>query len=175
MEEFKSLEELTQLDEKHRLVGAITGAVPDLEKMHQLLSEEELNHTVPEELRDQFNVARNMALFTYFFYALAPEVHLKTYTLIEHALKIKANSGRSLMLKRLLAMAIEENWISDSGFRHLESPSKDNSWCKTMLDGIPHLRNSQAHGSTFLVGDCLHHIRVCADFINQLFPSQQNT
>ena len=38
---------------------------------------------------------------------------------------------------------------------------------------MPSLRNSKAHGSSMLVGDCLNHISVCADFVNQLFPATQ--
>ncbi|GGO74651.1 hypothetical protein [Bowmanella pacifica] len=175
MEQLKSLEELTKMDEKHRLLGAVCGSVPSLEKMHDLLSQEHLNREVPDEVKGQFNVARNMALYSYYFYALAPEVHLKTYTVIEHALKLKAKPENRMMLGKLLRMALQNGWISDAGFRHIENPSPDNEWCRAMLKGIPDLRNSQAHGSSMLVGDCIQHIAVCADFINQLFPEGEST
>jgi len=90
-------------------------------------------------------------------------------------LKVKADSTKRLMLKKLLLMAIENEWISDPGFRHLENPSDSNEWCKSIYDDLPDLRNNQAHGLTFLVGDCLHHVRICADFINQLFPARKKT
>ncbi|WP_319525700.1 hypothetical protein [uncultured Desulfosarcina sp.] len=170
MEKFKRLEELTKMDEKHQLMGAVCGYVPDLKKMHKALSKETLNEEVPEEIRGQFNVAKNMALYTYFFYALAPEVHLKTYTIMEHALKLRANCMKRLGLRALLKKAVKNNWISDSGFRHLKNPSEENEWCKALLNILPDLRNSQAHGSNLLVDDFIHHIRCCADFINQLFP-----
>lgn len=173
MEELKSLDELTEMDEKHRLMGAVCGGVPSLEKMHDLLSQERLNRQVPDEIKGQFNVARNMALYSYYFYALAPEVQLKTYTLIEHALKLKVKPEKHMMLGKLLRVALANGWVSDAGFRHIENPSPDDEWCKAMLKGIPDLRNSQAHGSSMLVGDCLHHIAVCADFINQLFPQEE--
>jgi len=173
MEEFKSLEELTKMDEKHRLMGVICGSVPSLDGMHKYLSDETLNEEVPDEIKGQFNVAKNMALYSYFHYALAPEVHLKTYTVIEHALRLKVNSKKRLMLKALIELAIKEQWITDAGFRHIDNPSAKNEWCKSMIKVIPSLRNSKAHGSTMLVGDCLHHISSCADFINQLFPSGQ--
>lgn len=175
MEELKSLDELTEMDEKHRLMGAVCGAFPSLEEIHDLLSQESLNSQVPDEIKDQFNVARNMALYTYYFYALAPEVQLKTYTLIEHALKIKVKPKTHMMLGKLLRSALRSNWVSDAGFRHLENPSPDNKWCKAMLESIPYLRNSKAHGSSMLMGDCIHHIAVCADFINQLFPDDDKS
>ncbi|MGH1371462.1 MAG: hypothetical protein ACRBBW_05455 [Cellvibrionaceae bacterium] len=173
MEEFKSLEELTEMDEKHRLMAVICGSVPSLERMHKYLSEEVLNDEVPDKIKGQFNVAKNMALYSYYLYALAPEVHLKTYTVIEHALRLKTNPKKKMMLKALINHAVSQRWIKDSGFRHIESPSPDNQWCKSMVDVISDLRNSQAHGSSMLVGDCLHHISSCADFVNQLFPTSQ--
>ena len=173
MEEFKSLDELTEMDEKHRLMGAVCGSVPSLKGMHQYLADETLNEEVPDEIKGQFNVAKNMALYSYFFYALAPEVHLKTYSIIEHALRIKTKPKKTMMLKALINHAVAQRWISDSGFRHINSPSPDNEWCKSMVEVISSLRNSKAHGSTMLVGNCLHHISVCADFINQLFPHKQ--
>lgn len=175
MEELKSLEELTKMDKKHSLMGAVCGSIPNLEAMHKYLSHEKLNRAVPDEIKGQFNVARNMALYSYFFYALAPEVHLKTYTIIEHALRLRANPSKRFMLKSLIELAVRENWVTDAGFRHIENPVPDNQWCKSMVKAIPSLRNSQAHGSNMLVGDCLHHISVCADFVNQLFPDETNT
>ena len=174
MEELKRLEELTEMDEKHRLMGAICGAVHSSERMHDVLSKERLNGQVPEVIKSQFNVARNMALYTYYFYALAPEVNLKTYTLIEHALKLKTKPEKHMMLAKLLRAALRNGWISDAGFRHIDNPSRDNEWCRAMLKSIPELRNSQAHGSSMLIGDCIDHISICADFINQLFPDDKS-
>lgn len=173
MEEFKSLEALTEMDEKHRLMGAICGSVPSLKEMHKYLSREVLNDEVPEEIKCQFNVAKNMALYSYYFYALAPEVHLKTYTVIEHALRLKVKPKKPMMLKALVNHAVSQRWIKDSGFRHIKKPSPDNEWCKALVDVMSSLRNSKAHGSSMLVGDCLHHISSCADFVNQLFPASQ--
>lgn len=147
-------------------------SVPNLEVMHRYLAQETLNDEVPDEIKGQFNVAKNMALYSYFFYALSPEVHLKTYSLIEHALRVKTKPKGKMMLKALLKHALSQGWISDSGFRHIKNPSPSNEWCKTMIETIPSLRNSKAHGSTMLVGNCLNHISSCADFINQLFPSR---
>ena len=119
-----------------------------------------------------------MALYTYFFYALAPEVSLKTYTIIELALRTKAKPNKKLMLRQLVSLAVKNNWIQDSGFRHIQSPSENNDYCKSLIKVIPALRNSQAHGSTMLDPETLSHIEFCADFLNQLFKpttmKQQN-
>nr|WP_087024434.1 hypothetical protein [Thaumasiovibrio subtropicus] len=181
MEEFKKFVDITKLDEKHRSISQLTGYIPDLKIIHEDLSEVTLNDEVPEDIRGQFNVAKNMGLYCYFFYALAPEIQLKTYTIIESALRLKAEqvgicgkNNRPLMLKKLLTLAVDKGWITDSGFRHIDNPSSTNEWCRSMIDVISRLRNSQAHGSTLLVPDFYHHICVCADFLNQLYPKQEH-
>jgi DNA modification methylase len=173
MENFKSLDEITKIDKKHQSMGVICGYIPTIEDYHEYLSKEILNNEVPEEISGQFNVAKNMALYTYYFYARAPEVDLKTYTVNEHALRVKAYSRKRMGLADLLRLAIKEKWIKDSGFRHLDKPSSKNDWCKSMIKVIPSMRNAKAHGSSMLVGDCLSHVSHCADFINQLFPATE--
>ncbi|QUX96665.1 hypothetical protein C0J08_15225 [Marinomonas sp. CT5] len=172
MEKFKSIEELTQIDRKHLLMSSITGLSLDLALLHENLSKETLNEEVPDELKSQFNIAKNMALYTYYFYALAPEVHLKTYTVIEHALRVKADTQKHLGLRKLLEIAVKKGWICDAGFRHLDTNEPGNKWCTDMIDVIPQMRNLKAHGSNMLVWDFLNSVAICSDFLNQLFPKQ---
>lgn len=171
MEKFKSIEELTQIDRKHLHFVDHNGEHLDLDWLHKTLSKEVLNEEVPDEIKGQFNVARNMALFTYYLYALAPEVHLKTYTVIEYALRLKIKPQSRMSLAKMINHAVAQRWICDAGFRHLETDEPSNEWCKRLVEIIPHLRNEKAHGSSMLVPDCLHYISVCTDFLNQLFPS----
>ena len=130
---------------------------------------------VPEEIRSQFNVARNMALYQYFFYALAPEVQLKTYTIIEYALRLRAGTGKKLMLKDLIEKANREGWISDASFRHIDNPRPDNPYCASLTSVLPDLRNAAAHGSKQLTPNCMGHLEKCADFVNQLFAFQSDS
>lgn len=78
MEELKKLDQLMKMDETHQLFSQITGRLIDLELLHEAVSAITLHEGVPEDIRGQFNVARNMALYQYFHYALAPEIQLKT-------------------------------------------------------------------------------------------------
>lgn len=133
------------MDEKHRLIGALCGSVPSLEGKHKYLFDELLNDEVAGVIKGQFNVAKNMALYSYFCCALALEVHLKTYTVIEQALRLRANPKKSMMLKALINHAVSQRWIKDSGFRLIKDPSSNNEWCKSMVGVIPSLRNSKAH------------------------------
>lgn len=172
MEELKPLSELTTVDERHTLIGQITGRMQSIETLYRAVSSIELHEGVPEPIIGQFNVARNMVLYQHFYYALAPEVQLKTYTIIELALKTKAN--KRLSLGALIRLAVKENWISDAGFRHIVDPKPENPYCQTLIQVLPDLRNESAHGSTHLTPDSLGHLEKCADLINQLFPRMQN-
>lgn len=166
---FKRLDQLTQIDELHVLLGQVTGSVLNLELLHRAVAAVELHEGVPEDIQGQFNVARNMALYTYFCYALAPEVQLKTFTVIELALRRRAGEGNRKTLRPLLQQAVSSGWIQDSGFRHLQQPSADNSYCHDLVEALPTLRNGSAHGSTSLTPDSVWYLERCADLINQLF------
>lgn len=171
MEKFKKLEEIGLKDTKHGLVHALTGQSYELKALHECLNQIELKASAPDEIKSQFNVARNMALYTYFFYALAPEVHLKTFTVMEYALRIRSGASKEKPFKQILRQAVSEGWIRDSGFQHLEKPDKNNLYSKNLVDILPDMRNRLAHGSNMLDPSCLGHIQKCCDFVNQLFPS----
>lgn len=87
----------------------------ELASYHQSIQDIQLHAGVPQTVRGQFDIARNMALYSCFFYALGAEVQLKAYNVIEHALRIKCNR-QDLMLRQLLNLANEKNWLRDSGF-----------------------------------------------------------
>ena len=50
MEEFKTLDKLTEIDKKHILWGEVTGLRIDLPRLHDKLSKVELNKEVPDDL-----------------------------------------------------------------------------------------------------------------------------
>lgn len=168
MDSFKSFDQIMCIDKQHLFLQKMGGKEIDLRSHHQHISSIELHLGVPQVLRGQFNIARNMALYSFFFYSLGSEVQLKAYSVIEHALRIKANKP-GLMLRQLLTLANERNWLMDSGFRHLQDPDQSNSYCWSLVRIMPQQRNESAHGVPPLVWDCIGHIERCADLVNQLF------
>ena len=170
MEQFKALEEVDRIDQGHILLGQITGYVISLPKLHAALADIELHEGVPEDVRGQFNVARNMALYTYFHYALAPEVQMKTYSVIELALKRRFPQMSKRTLSPLLTEAVKHGLLKDSGFRHIPVSDPANGYSLSLVTVLAELRNSAAHGSTNLTPDCIVEVGVCADLVNQLFP-----
>lgn len=171
MEELKTIGQLEKIDERHILLGQITGRILDKQKLHATIASINLNSSAPEQIRSQFNVARNLALYSYYCYSFAPEVQAKTFTIIEFALKLRDGSGERLMLRKLLSKAVSEGWICDRGFRHLSNPSSNNDYCKSLIDLIPSMRNTFAHGTNQLTPYVIDHLTICADLINQLFPT----
>ena len=171
MEQFKAFDEINRIDDRHILISPFTGGVLSLELLHSAVSKFELHLGVPEDIRSQFNVARNMALYTYYHFALAPEVQMKTFAVIELALKCRFPEPPKQKLFALITKAVEEGLVKDSGFSHLSVKNLSNDYSKTLIKIIPALRNSLAHGSTALTHESVGHIQTCADFINQLFPA----
>lgn len=170
MEMFKDFDDILRMDKKHGVLDQVSVRPYRLELLHKALADLEIKLSVPDDIHGQFNVARNMALYTYFFYALAPVVHLKTYIIIEHALRVRSNAPIEKTFKMLLKQAVSEGWIIDSGFRHIDPLSKGNPYSHSLIDLLPRMRNGLAHGSNMLDSSCLRHIQICCDLVNQLFP-----
>lgn len=169
MEEFKRFEEIITADKGHALIDSLTGTQLTLEVLYDEVERIELNAAAPEEIISQFNVVRNLALYAWFSYSLDPVSQLKSYILIEHALNIK-DENQDRALKTLLKRAVSAGWINDTGFRHVTlDPGDPQKYCKTLVEALPLLRNSAAHGSNMLYQGSVSHLKICADFVNQLF------
>lgn len=145
-----------------------------------------LSSAVPESIRGHFDVARNLLLYSWFEYHFMPVAEMHAFSSVEYALRIK--SGKPMMMLRQgLELAIKENWIKDSGFRHYsvrqeefdgdepatKNPDVDDvhAYCKILLDSLPYLRNTLAHGNTMIHPGGHRTVAICADLINQLFQS----
>lgn len=170
MEEFKSLEELTNMDPQHQLHND-QGRPLSLKEMHDRLNNDLLNDYVPIEIKDQFNIIKNMALYSFFCASLTTEVQLKTYSLIEYALRLKIQPKKPMMFKALMQHALNEEWISDEGFRHVKNVGVDNQVCKSMIRQFPSFQSLRELGSHIVTSNkrCLEHVAICCDFINQIF------
>jgi len=55
-----------------------------------------------------------------------------------------------------------------------EEPAMNRSYCDALVKALPFLRNELAHGTTMLHEQGALQVRICAELINQLFPSTQN-
>ncbi|SNC74479.1 hypothetical protein SAMN04487881_2380 [Marinobacter sp. es.048] len=172
MEKFIEFEDITKPDERHGLIDDLTGTRLTLESMYQALDEIKLVGFVPEEIQSQFNVTKNLTIYTWYSYSLDPVAQLKTYILIEHALKLKFDK-ENWSFPKLIRKAISRGWIKDSGFSHIEvDPEDDTKYVRKMIGILPSLRNSAAHGSNGLHQNAVGHIKICSEWINQLFSQE---
>jgi hypothetical protein len=196
MESLKILTEVCQKDPRQDFFCIInyhdgTTRKRTLEDFHKRAESIQLHDGVPEQIRSHFETARNLIIYSWFYYPFNVTAELCAFTSVEFALKIKNGTPSSkLSFKRLLQKAVEQKWIRDDGFSHvkrkrenmrayneslpkefqrLESEMVD-EYCRNLTKSLPYLRNELAHGSSMLHEQGAFTVQICADLINQLFP-----
>ncbi len=166
--EFKKYKDILKPDQAWGLLRGMTGQEITLELIYTVLEKMHLNGSVPEEIQDQFNVTRNLIIYTWFCYSLEPTAVLKSYVLIEHALRLKYEDDETAFYV-LVKRSIEEGLIIDKGFSHIRASLDPQEYSKKMPGIISKLRNSKAHGDNTLGEDPLMSLQISIDFINMLF------
>jgi hypothetical protein len=161
-----------------------------LEDFHQKAKSIKLHASVPENIRSHFATARNLIVYSWFYYPFNVTAQFIAYTTVEFALRTKFNDRRT-NFKNLLKKAIDAGLITDRGFSdrvrkvkhirennavllpdfHLPEPKLMREYADTLVESIPFLRNQIAHGTNMLHEQGAKHVRICAELINQLFPS----
>jgi hypothetical protein len=161
-----------------------------LEDFYSVAETIQLHEGVPETVRNQFQVARNLIVYSWYYYPFNVTAELCAYIAVEHALRIKAGkTDGSSTFRRLLKGAVERGWIRDEGFSHLkrlrerirlyneglppefqlQTTPQAEEYCKAMTQAMPNLRNALAHGETYLHHSGAMTVRICAELANQLF------
>jgi hypothetical protein len=171
-----------------------------LEGHHEMIASIELNDAVPDDVRQQFENARNTWLYAHFAFRLLSVASLAVHVACETGLRTKAlqegvAKGRSGSLRSLLDEALKRRWIVDTGFSAAsnrkqlwaehrqtmlalgemdpgpwQTPEDDQAFARIVCQSIQKLRNDMAHGETLLVPGLFWMFRAMADIINQLFP-----
>lgn len=205
----KSLEEITKPDERHRIT---LGTLDDL---HAELSSINLHSGVPTEIRQHFETAKNLALYTWFVYRFHQVAELHAYSSLEMALRAKVAIDEPSLVKttkrfglaRLISLAVRCGWIGPNRHYFWNQRSINLGWGNYYLrklkeardsnkqisdpqdianysefltelnkgyvshlkEHIHETRNDLAHGSMMLHPWSATMLRVCAEFINQLF------
>lgn len=176
MEELKKLEEIQLPDVRNTRFVVIkqkTGERRELslQDIYEAVKSVDLHNDVPEDVRNQFNVARNLAIYTWFSYSFHQVSELKAFSTVEYALrKLYGNNKQSF--RSLIEKAVSDDLLKDSRFSHIEIDSQSNNsqkYVKHLPDLMPKLRNDLAHGSCTLHPGSVSNLQICADFINQLF------
>ena len=180
MEELKKLEELQNSDKRNLhfcIIDHSTGKQRplDVKDIYSSVERIELSEAVPEDIRSQFNVARNLAVYSWFSYSFHQISELKAFSTVEMALRSLLGKHKH-GFRGLTTKAVNSGLIKDLGFSHIEKPENSNSteYSAKLQDIMPALRNSLAHGNTTLHPGSVSNLRICADFINQLYEKKFN-
>jgi len=197
MESLKKFDEICQKDPRQDAFVVMDAKSPGvfrkrtIEDFYRRTQRISLHEGVPPKIRSHFETARNLIIYSWFYYPFNVTAALCAYTSVEYALRIKAGklSGRP-SFRRLLRKAVEKNWIRDEGFSHVKRkhdslrayneglppdfqiPESElaQEYCKNLTKSLPFLRNELAHGSSMLHERGVFTVQICADLINQLFP-----
>jgi hypothetical protein len=196
METLKKFDEICTSDPRHDSFCKInmqTGAFGKfcLEDFYKRAGAAQLHDGVPEIIRSHFETARNLIIYSWFYYPFNITAELCAYTSVEFALRIKNGPDpQKPPFKWLLQKAVQEKWITDDGFRHIKArkervreynqhmppelqltqSSLVDEYCQTLTEVFPFLRNGLAHGCSMLHEHGASTVQSCADLINQLFP-----
>ena len=123
-----------------------------VEDLHAEMRPLELHSSVPNEIRQQFDLARNTYLYSWFAYDLAALAEQHTYVVLEMALKhrAKAEPSKPSGLNSLLELALKRGWLRAED---LEMPGSPTAQPLSFLEVLPKLRNRLVHGDMHLSPD----------------------
>jgi hypothetical protein len=158
-----------------------------LQDIYAVAEETKLHNGVPEDIRSHFETARNLFVYSWFFYPFNVAAQLHAFITAKFTLRTKAGRFRSKKTFRpLLQRALAEGWISDKGFSGFESwrlrgmnralrdqheSAEVTSYSQTLVEVLPSMRNDLTHGSTTLHYRGDEYLGICAELINQLFDA----
>lgn len=185
--------ELKPLDQIFRPDDVSPAILHSLERLHATASSITLNDAAPEEVHSQFDIARHAYVYAWCYYYFLPVAELYAILAIEAALRARFRASRGITpqddgpsLRKLLRIAANEGWISDAGFNQnfiewvdvgdgheearLVSPERAPSVTKLVVEHLPNIRNTLAHGRHMVTLQTAFSLERAADIINQLFP-----
>jgi hypothetical protein len=162
----------------HVVLDAVTGTYRpmSLQDMRDMVAPIELTPSVPPSIREQFDIARNAFVYSWFVYEFATLAEQQGYTVLEMALRHRLdpaalpNTTRSLGLAKLLKTATARGWLSRENFQVPSISGAGGTMCS--LDLIPLFRNHVMHGNIQLMPQGTPEVlRLCADIMNRLFAA----
>jgi len=196
MEELKKPSDIVKPDERQAffsLVDPVTGRSRPLmlEDLYASAASINLHCGVPESIRSHFAGAKNLLVYAWYYYPFNVTARFISMVSIEYALRVRFGASPSTPLKHLVRKAVEEGLIRDEGFSHLdsvndegesvaESPARTSipnrsRYVDRLIDLLPRLRNSLAHGTHMVHPHSARSVQIAADFINQLFVKPADT
>lgn len=150
-----------------------------IDDLRTMVSSIELTQQVPAAIREQFDVARNAFVYSWFVYEFATLAEQQCFAILEMALRQRldpaapANTTRSPGLDSLLKTAVKRGWLRRDDFLMPSISGSGGAMCS--LDLIPMFRNHLMHGNIHHLPQGTPHVmRLCADVMNRLFTDAPN-
>jgi hypothetical protein len=125
-----------------------------IESIYTVVEGVRLNEKAPDDVRSQFNIARNLAIYSWFVYSFNEVAARQALAALEMAARRKTGDDKTAF-KNLL----------DKLF-----PGRQLAPDLSLAKAVSTIRNELAHGSTMLSGQGLGFVRMCSELINELFP-----
>ncbi|MFN0178267.1 MAG: hypothetical protein ACKVZ0_05670 [Gemmatimonadales bacterium] len=157
--------------------------------MHTWLAAFGLHSGVPEEVRIQYDLARNLYLYSWHVYGFLSVAQFQSVATIELALRHRMKEHprqRAPTFKPLIMEALAEGlltpesltsqvpqmqgaigWVVDA------SPSAAPERVDATIELLTLLRNDVAHGNRLLLPDAFMVLRIAKSVIGDLYPSQE--
>jgi hypothetical protein len=145
-----------------------------MEDLWGLVESVELHVSVPQSIRDQFDIARNAFVYSWFVYEFASLAEKHSFTVLEMALRRRTHpeespdTSRSPGLRSLLDAAKENGWLRAADFEMPSISGSDGTMSR--LDLLLQFRNHALHGNVHLLPqETPTVLGLCAEVINKLF------
>lgn len=174
MEKLNPYSEISEPDLRNTLWVKSDGTKLTLQEYYQMVERIELRTSVPEEIHSQWNVTRNVWLYSWHVYSFHQVAEMKAFSVLELALKTKLGKPK-WMLHRCLKEAVQQGYFNKDDFvfsNGLNNPMSNEEYVNGLLHHLPNMRNRHAHEGTILHPDSMLHLGLCADLINQLFKPE---
>jgi hypothetical protein len=158
MERLKKLEDICQPDERNQNrydIDHSTGVVTptSVESIYVVVEGIRLNDNVPDSVRSCFEVARNLAIYSWFVYSFHEVAAMQALAALEMAARNKTGEDETAF-KNLLDKLFQGRQLAPD---------------LSLAKAVSKLRNEFAHGSTMRTGQGLSFMRMCAELINEMF------
>lgn len=190
----KPMDSISEQDPRNSITVSISSGQPmSFEEYYEGVSAFKLAPNVPTEIQVQFDLARNLFVYSWFVYRFSSSAQSQAYSAMERAIKFKLVSENIPFTKRatlapLLQKIVKLGWIKDVDFPHIFETSAlfstelageerrvfdrdGNEFVKNLADILPNLRNNYAHGEGTLIGPVsgLMALDATTNVINALF------
>ncbi|MCG8089745.1 MAG: hypothetical protein JAY62_08355 [Candidatus Thiodiazotropha endolucinida] len=187
MEVLKELDRITEADERQQHFAVVDNQTGEyrrltLEDVYRQTESIQLHNPVPDKVKSHFSTAKNLLVYSWYHYPFNVTAQFLAFVTVEMALKDKFKIEKYQSFRSLIKLAVEEGMVKDDGFEHLYYKSETQEllekegmiedvrpYVETLTDVMPKLRNELAHGGNMLHMNGAKSVKICADFINQLY------